>query len=148
MTWARWRLAVALVLFCGWVAWIGYQAVRQERGPVVSHAQLLRSAIDVIADVEANPDETAKERVKVVEVLWPPTDSQLKPGQDVSVVNIPSCDGFIGTGRYLLPLTPVDKDRFQIAGLPNTGEFARLRPTVYPDTAGVRRQVARFRQLD
>ena len=74
------RLVLALVLFAGWIGYLGYQVWTRPRTKkdditspplVLSRPQILASEIDIIGDV---PAASNKVTVTVVEVLYPPND--------------------------------------------------------------------------
>ena len=141
MTFARLRLGVALALFAGWVGWLGVQAFTRPRDPILSHAQFLVSTLDVIADVAADADGKPKPAVTVIRVHWP-ADAKVDP--PLEVANLPSCAGFVGPGRYVLPLVKRG-DKYQVAGPPRSPGFEPLgkfgQPVIYPATPEVLRQL-------
>ena len=67
MRFAKARLIVAFLALGAWVGYVAYQALAYGRFPVVSHAQLLVSTVDVIADVQADEQGRPKAVVHVVE---------------------------------------------------------------------------------
>ncbi len=140
MRFGKTRLAVALLALFVWVGYIAYQALAYGRFPVVSHAQLLISTVDVIADVEADADGRPKPVVHVVEVHWPVGKKELA-GQDLTVVNLPATEGFQGPGRYLLPLIADDGGTYFVAGLPRSPGFDHAVFFIYPDTPITRKQL-------
>ena len=58
-------LALAIVLFAGWLTWLGVQALGVKKPVVVSRAQLAVSQFDVEADLEQNPDGTLPKTIIV-----------------------------------------------------------------------------------
>ncbi|HEX4591968.1 MAG TPA: hypothetical protein VH120_18665 [Gemmataceae bacterium] len=98
MRFAKARLVVAVLFLFAWIGYVAYQAMAYGRFPVVSHAQLLISTLDVIADVKADADGRPEPVIHVVEVHWPPAKKVLAL-QDLTVLNLPIADGFQGAGR-------------------------------------------------
>jgi hypothetical protein len=141
MRFAKARLVVALLALFAWVGYIAYQALAYGRFPVVSHAQLLVSTVDVIADVEADARGRPMPVIHVVEVHWPAGKKALV-GQDLSVANLSMVDGFQGPGRYLLPLVADDAGTYFVAGLPKSPGFEHDSYFIYPDTPITRKQLA------
>ena len=141
MSFAKARLLVTFGLLAGWIGYIAYQALAFGRFPVVSHAQLLVSTLDVVADVAADADGRPEPKVHVVEVHWPAGQQQIAR-QDITVTNLPGAAGFQGAGRYILPLVPGEGGEYQVAGLPRSPGFdGRSAHFIYPDTPLTRRQL-------
>jgi hypothetical protein len=140
MRFAKARLIVAFIALGAWVGYVAYQAMAYGRFPVVSHAQLLVSAVDAIADVQADEQGRPKPTVHVVEVHWPTGKKELA-GQDLSVRNLGEAVGFIGPGRYVLPLIADDGGRYFVAGLPRSPGFEHTVFFIYPDIPIVRQQL-------
>lgn len=118
-------LAVAAVLFVGWIAWLGYTALTKSRAPTVSRAQAAVATVPVRAKLTTGTKSTeslheragrpgAKDArvlhgddnkpafvVTVVEQLTP-----AGPAKDaqIGVTNLPACGGYVGEGEYLLLL--------------------------------------------
>src|SRR4051812_4729368 len=97
-------LAVAVLLFAGWLTWLGIKAVRDSRPIVVSRAQLAVSQYDVEADLVANPDGTLPLGVRVARVRWAADDRKPPQDEEITVVNLAKAQGYRGKGSYLLPL--------------------------------------------
>src|SRR5262245_46247440 len=140
MTFAKVRLFVAVAFLLAWVGWLGHQAFSYGRFPVVSHAQLLISTLDVVADVAANDEGRPNPKVTVREVCWP-ADQTAVVGKDVVVANLPSATGFEGPGRYVVPLVRGEGGDYRVAGLPRSPGFDRQAYFIYPDTPITRRQL-------
>jgi hypothetical protein len=152
------RLVLALVLFAGWIGYLGYQVWTRPRTKkdditsaplVLSRPQILGSEVDIIGDV---PAESNQVTVTVAEVLSPP-NSSLKPGDKIQVLNTELADSekqpplyWSGPGRYLLLLRMLsDKKKYELAAIPPSPGFpfsGALEPPVrlYPDTPAVRAQ--------
>ena len=119
-------LAVAAVLFFGWLGWLAVTALTKSHEPVVSHAQAAAASVPVHVRLEAavpdreslllraTPNGQAVTPLKgkadkpafVIEVV-----EQLRPngpaaGTTIGVSNIDRCTGFTGPGEYLLLLNP------------------------------------------
>ena len=139
-------LAIAVLLFVGWLTWLGIKAVRDRHALVVSRAQLAISQYDVEVDLEANPDGSLPQGVRVVRVRWAADDRKPTQGEEITVVNIDKTQGYQGQGTYLLPLVRYkgrDKE-FEVAGLPLDPGYPPLheppKPRIYPATPGVLKQ--------
>src|SRR5262245_58020814 len=136
-------LAVAVLLFAGWLTWLGIQALRDRRPTVVSRAQLAVSEYDVEVDLAANPDGSLPMGVKVQRVRWPVASKEPPVGEEIAVVNLDKTQGYQGPGTYLLPLVRRGKD-YAIAGLPLDPGYPPLheppKPRIYPATPGVLKQ--------
>jgi hypothetical protein len=138
---AKARLLIAGLALFAWIGYVAYQALAFGRFPVVSHAQLLTSTLDVIADVSAGADGRPEPTIHVVEVHWPPGQRDLA-GKDLTVINFSSVMGFQGSGRYVLPLTGGKDGLYQVAGLPRSPGFDRAGAFfIYPDTPITRKQL-------
>jgi hypothetical protein len=99
----RLRLLIAVVLFVGWMSYLGYAALTKSRSPIVSRAQAAAAKFGVVAEVECAPDGKPLVRTKVVESL---TEGGPKPGTELLVPNLYDVRGFEGPGPYLLLLKP------------------------------------------
>src|SRR5262245_3005812 len=132
----RVRLAVAVVLFVGWLSWLGYAAMRKSPDPIVSHAQAAAAACAVVADVPG-PGTTAT----VVEKLW--GDS---PDGAITVSNLADVHGYGEPGKYLLYLVP-HGEGWRIVGQqrsPGNDLTGAGKPMVYPWTDDVRKQAEKL----
>jgi hypothetical protein len=136
MTGARFRLAIAAVLFLGWLGWLAYLAFTTTRPVVLSRPQLLVSTLDVIAQVSSR-DSAPDPDVVVEEVHWPPSRQAELVGHALTVTNLAACQGWTGPGIYILPLVS-DGAAYQVAGIPPSPGFiparADDRPRIYPKT--------------
>jgi hypothetical protein len=97
----RMRLFAAIVLFVGWMSFLGYAALTKSHSPVVSHVQAAAATLAVVAEVEANQEGKPVMQAKVIESLTP---GGPQPGTELHVLNLPDTRGFDGTGQYLLLL--------------------------------------------
>jgi hypothetical protein len=142
------RLAVAALLFAGWIGYLFYLVLTQPpRGPdgwwgvffpkpegrplLLSRPQFLVSELDVVAEV---PDEGDK--ITVDQVLYPPEEEGLR-GKTLTVINLDQCrsrtaDGdtgppseWTGPGRYLLPLRRPNpkKDEYEVVPIPPSAGY-------------------------
>ncbi len=109
----RMRLFAAIVLFVGWMSFLGYAALTKSRSPVVSHAQAAASALAVVAEVETDQEGKPVMRTKVIKSLTPDGP---QPGTELLVLNLPDTRGFDGAGQYLLLLRP---DSFFVQNMGN-----------------------------
>jgi hypothetical protein len=139
-------LAVAALLFIGWMIFLGTQALRKSKPVVVSRAQLLASQYEVEVDLPAPP--TDGEKVKVLTVAYQSDSSP--PGGEITVTNLGHTQGYAGPGAYLLPLVR-HGDKYEIAGYPADPGYPALleapKPRIYPLTEEVRRQHRQIRSL-
>jgi hypothetical protein len=142
MRFAKARLLIAVGLLFAWLGYIAYQALAVGRFPVVSHAQLLVSTLDVIAEVGAGEDGRPLAKAQVTEVHWPASQKRLG-GQEIEVTNLPGATGFEGPGLYILPLVRGEGGAYRVAGLPRSPGFDRFQPLylIYPVTALTRKQL-------
>jgi hypothetical protein len=143
MAFAKLRLLIAIALLLSWLGYLAHQALSVGRFPVVSHAQILVSTLDVIADVQTGADGKPVSNVVVHEVRWPSGQQKLV-GLTIDVTNLPdpSTNGFAGAGRYILPLVAGEGGTFRVAGLPRSPGFDGYRPCfIYPDTLVTRQQL-------
>jgi hypothetical protein len=137
------RLLVTIVLFAGWLGYLGYLVLCRPHEPgglagafegrplTLSRPQFLVSAVDVVARV---PDKGGDE-VVVEEVLYPREKAPVKAGDKIKVTNISRCrplrdpmmkdretpDDWTGPGTYLLPLQSdprQSKDTFEVTPTP------------------------------
>jgi hypothetical protein len=149
MSFARWRLVIALAAFVGWLSWLGYAVAYNfwRKPDIVSRAQLTEADVLVVAAVTTDDAGKPKSQARVVTRL-----SQGGPvaGDEIAVDNLPSAQppgkAFPGPGEYLIALNPVGADRksFRIAGLPRSPGYPPtqfVRPVVYPWTTDVQKQL-------
>lgn len=100
----RARLAVAAVLFVGWLG-ILLMLVLKTRDPVIlSRPQLLVSNVVIVAQVQDR--QGADATVTVKEILWSAdTDDALAVGEAIEVQNLTGTpSGWQGAQQYILPL--------------------------------------------
>jgi hypothetical protein len=138
---AVWRLLGAVVLFAGWVGYLGYLAATTRNPVVVSRPQLLVSNLDVVAHVESVDGEP---KVAIEEVLWPrDADSQKLVGASLDIVNLADSEGWKGAGSYILPLTRGPKDTYRITAIPRSPGYERqgFVTRIYPATPATRAQL-------
>ena len=141
MRFAKVRLVLAVALLAAWIGYIAYQALAFGRFPVVSHAQLLVSALDVIGEVRADESGQPQPQVRVDEVHWPSDRKELE-GRVIPVSNLPEATGFHGPGRYLLPLVAGENGQYRVAPLPRSPGFESAGVYfIYPDTPLTRKQL-------
>ena len=148
MTRARALLALAAVLFLGWLVWLGV-AVYQARWapdttPVVSRAQLTAATHLFVADVTIGDDGLPQNTAQVVEVI---RGDGVTAGQIVTVRNLhnarpPGAKEF-RSGPYLLAVVG-EGGNFAVAGLPRSPGYEATAPSVlviYPWSDGMRAQL-------
>jgi hypothetical protein len=142
------RLLLMIVLFGGWLAYLGYLVYTRPQTVggkplVLSRPQFLVSTLDVIGRVEDH------DKVTVVEVLYPAQGAPVKKGDVLSVEDFgsqPPPSGYSGPGEYLLPLLPLgpDKKRFRVTPIPPSPGYARGEARIYPVTA---QTLAQYREM-
>jgi hypothetical protein len=141
-------LLVAVVLFVGWVSWLGYLALTTSQPEVLSRPQFLASQLDIVADVsgdEAGPQAA----VTVEQVLWHAQEVPAPAvGAKIGVTNLPHVaapDGWTGPGRYLLPLR-LEANGYRIAPVLHSPGLARGhdRPRIYHATE---QTLAQYRKM-
>ena len=135
-------LAVAVLLFGGWLTWLGYRAWRDRQPVVVSRAQLALSQYDVEVKLSKNPDGTLPAGVTVERVRWAADDKKPAEKDQIRVSNLPQAQGYQGDGMYLLPLVRRG-DEYELAGLPFDPGYPHReppQPRIYPETPEVLKQ--------
>lgn len=156
------RLLLTVILFVGWLGYLGYLVVCRPHTPAglrgafegrpvtLSRPQLLVSSLDVIAEVT----DSKGAKVIVKEVLFP-KNAPVKAGDTIQVEHIDLCqpvpvpgakDGgsppdYSGPGDYLLPLQPIEKEdghHYQVVlpplspGFPSSSGVSVAPPRIYP----------------
>ncbi len=135
-------LAIAILLFVGWVAYLGVTALHNKQPTVVSRAQLAVSEYDVEADLAVEPGGLPT-KINVRSVLWAANAN--KPSGEITVANLPSAQGYVGPGTYILPLIRRGQD-YEVVEVPsNLDPGSPVRSPVpqfriYPKTDEVMRQ--------
>ena len=143
VSWARLRLALALLAFLGWVGYLAW-LTRGARSVVVSRSQVAAADHLVVARLRAGPDGRPAPEATVREVLARGGDSAPAEGP-LRVANLPEARGFAGEGDYLLPLSGAG-GRYLLTPPPRSpGYEAPQRPWVYPWTESVREQLRHLR---
>lgn len=134
----RWAFGIALSLFVTWVGWLSWQAMHVARPTIVSSAQLAVAQYDVECDLVGN---TPSPDVEIRSVRW--SIDQNPPTGRIRIENLKQCQGYVGTGTYLVPLVRRGEG-YWVAGLPldpggrpNLGSEG---PRIYPITPSVLRQ--------
>jgi hypothetical protein len=135
-------LAIAALLFGGWIAYLGVEASRKSKPVIVSRAQLLAAQYDVEADLDLGPDGKLPESVTVRSVLY--GVDQTLPADEITIGNISQAIGYSRPGTYLLPLVRKGKKAYEVATVPLDPGYPPGRdpppPRIYPLTAEVRLQ--------
>src|SRR3954454_15395083 len=85
------RFVLTLVLFAGWLGYLGYlvwsRPLTESNYPlVVSRPQLMTSDIDVVAQID-----DPKEKVEVKAILWPRRGPPIKVGDKLDIREIEKC---------------------------------------------------------
>lgn len=140
-------LAVAALLFAGWVSWLGYLALTTTRPEVLSRPQFLASQLDIVADIDGS-GEHAEAAVTVADVLWHAQEvTKPEKGERLTVVNLPHVsDGWTGPGRYILPLTR-EGTQYRVAPVLHSPGLSRAhdRPRIYHATTQTLEQYHKMR---
>jgi hypothetical protein len=142
------RLILTVILFLGWLCYLGYLVVCRPHTPgglrgafegrplTLSRPQFLVSTLDVIADVSGEKGE----KVVVKEVLFPKSGASVSAGETIQVEGIDRCRAvpdplakeadpppdYSGPGLYLLALqapNPDDPHRFEVVPTPPSPGF-------------------------
>jgi hypothetical protein len=140
------RLILAAGLFAAWIGYLAYLAVTAgtqpitREGPIIlSRPQFLVSDLDVIAQIDEMKDPPAPTQVTVVDVVW----SKPQPGQErvLHVTNLSACQGWVGPGRYILPLRKLDEHTYEVAPIPPSPGTDHHAPRIYLLTVQTREQL-------
>jgi len=150
MKFARMRLALAAILFVGWLVYLGYLALGHTKPVVVSHAQLMVASFLVKAEVALDESGKPKPEVRILESLGRNklTTETIKV-DNLADARLPGGKPLAGAGTYLLLLEPVNPGlpeladvRFRIVGAQTgSGNDTRSRLLIYPWTPDVERQM-------
>lgn len=160
MTAAKIRLAVAAVLFVGWMSWLGYLAATSGDAIVLSRPQLLVSSAHITAKLTAAQDSaTPSTAVTVQKIHWAPgTHDNLKEGAELTISNLESCgraQGWQGSGLYILPLLRTENGSYVITPTPPSPGYIALpdprnthdpRLRIYPETPHTLRQLEKIEE--
>ena len=135
-------LILAAAAFAGWIGWLAYLAATASRPTVLSRPQILLAAYDVLAEVRAGSDGPAPE-VTVREVYWPAGDPERLQGRPVTVHDLPRTaeDGWKGPGLYLLPLSRIDDQVYQVVAVPPSPGYKLGQHLIYAITEQNKRPV-------
>jgi len=149
MTGAKVRLAVAGLLFFGWLVYLGYLVLTKTNPVVVSRSQVMAATHFVLADVTVDPSTGHPNRtVTVVRDLRPvgtPITGTITV-MNIKDARIAGAGDFTAGGPFLLPLTPLAsaKDTYELTPPPRSpGGDPTLRPRPWAyrwDAPGVQRQ--------
>lgn len=142
----RLRFAAAMVLFLGWLGWLGVAVLEKGKHPVVSRAQLTAATHVVVAELTVGPDGLPATTARVVETLSGPA---IPADTMVEVMNLPSAlppgaGQFPGPGLYLVPVVG-EGSTYRVAGLPSSPGYdaaTPARPAVYVWDDATRAQLA------
>ena len=148
-------LVITALAFFGWLGWLGYLAFDKAKPAVVSRSQVLAATHFVVVKITLDREGWPTPDVQVVQDLRPkaaPLGGKIRvrnlktgrmPGQSYPPDWKPDVE-------YLLPLTRVSEDEFELTGQPPApGEVREKReqakPWVYPWASDdVRRQFDRL----
>ncbi len=138
MTRRRRLLALAVVLFAGWIGYLAFLALTNSHAVVLSRPQFLVADLWVVADV----DDLDKP-VKVADVAFAKGDAPEK-GNTIEVRNLSACkEDWKGPGRYILPLTH-DATGYYVTAIPRSPGYGPPVPQfrIYADTPETGAQLA------
>jgi hypothetical protein len=137
---AKFRLAVAVCLFVGWIGWLAYLVATTHNPVIISRPQFIVADLWVRGKLDGDGN-SPKATLVVGEVLWASdkqdlglVDKQItvqyldKVGKDL---------GWAGPGDYLLPLQKnkdAKKAGFRLAALPTSPGFSPAFQLIDPGT--------------
>lgn len=145
---ARLRLVFAAAAFALWIGWLALLAFTTGKPIVLSRPQFLVANLDILAELE-EVDGRPDVQVHVVAVAWTAPDDALVPPNRLAIPNLAFVShesGWIGPGRYLLPLVRNGND-VRVASIPPSPGYAGGPPRIYPATPTVLEQHRRLRHL-
>jgi hypothetical protein len=119
MTYPRLRLAVAVLLFVGWLGFLAYLVTRTRDAVILSRPQLLETELIVVAEVKEKDGKPLPD-VTVKETLW--SGVKEKAATTLHLAALPettSALGWRGAGDYILPLVKTENG-YDIASLPRS----------------------------
>jgi hypothetical protein len=145
---AKLRLAIAILLFGGWLGFLAYLALLKANPVVVSRWQMMAATHAVVAQITLDSDGRPKVTAHVEQVFPEASHDGPAVGQDLELpglpkAHLPSGKPFTaGEGRYLIPLTKEAGNQFRVVALPpSPGYDFSSRLLIYPWTPDVERQV-------
>jgi hypothetical protein len=131
---ARLRLLLAAVLFAVWIGYLGSLAWATRSPITLSRAQFLVSTLDVVAELEVDPEHPTRPRsqVKILRVHWPESARATLTDAVILVTNLDDCTGWTGqAGAYILPLVKSGPD-YRVAAVPPSPGFEGVLLRIYP----------------
>ena len=155
MSFARIRLFISVMLFFGWLAWLGVAVSQKGTVQIISSAQLTAATHVVVGTVTLDASGRADPKVQIREVL-----RSLDADKIQGVITIERVDKCVtplpvngsrdlAAGDYLFLLIK-DGSTFRVAGLPRSpGVEASMpeRPIAYPWTDDVKAQLRKWKLL-
>lgn len=111
MTFPKVRVAVSAILFLLWIGFLCYLVARTRDVVILSRPQLLAADLVVLADIKeqnGRPDPI----LRIDKVLWAERQEDCGlAGQIMAVPDLVDCleQGWRGPGRYLVPLSRLDR---------------------------------------
>lgn len=136
-------LALSIILFVGWMAYLINLALTRRHPTIISRPQILVSQVIIVAHVEG--DDAPHDEAKVKSILFPENAIKgIKEGETIRVANLSqSAKNWIGAGDYLLPLEKTD-DVFFVTPIPRSPGFypagANAKPLIYRWTREIEEQ--------
>jgi hypothetical protein len=142
---SAWRLALAAVLFAGWIGYLGWLAATATQPIVLARPQFLAADLYVVAEVPEDPKTPGQpaQEVTVMKQVWP---AEAAPKKTIRVRNLNHLDAaerWQGAGEYVLALSKTrdGPDVFEVTPLPRTPGFGGGPGRIYPSTPATRRQL-------
>jgi hypothetical protein len=115
-------LGIAVVLFAGWMTFLGFKAIRARAPVILSRSQLVHSTTVIEAELNLDASGQLPLSVKVGRILCSNVGDPV--GDTLMLSNLRWVDGFDGNGAYLIPLRRKGTV-FEVAGLPIDPGFPR-----------------------
>ena len=134
-------LALTAGLFLAWMGCLVFLVVTKRVPVILSRPQVFVAELEVSAQVERLGGP-----ITISEVLGGLPMNGVREGASLKVANLDECLGWIGPGRYLVPLTREDSRSFQVTAIPPSLGYTGGRPQIYPDTPKTRAQLQHLLQ--
>ncbi|MFO0968616.1 MAG: hypothetical protein U0793_23920 [Gemmataceae bacterium] len=126
MTYPRLRLAVATILFLGWIGFLAFLVVRTRDPVILSRPQFLKADAVVVVDLAEKNGVPATE-VTLKETLWQAEGKEAIPTalRLAAVADIGPDQGWRGPGEYIVPLR-LGSTGYEIPPIPWSPGFSPL----------------------
>src|SRR5437899_5806627 len=108
MTRAKLRLAVAAVLFLGWIGYLAYLVAVSRHPVILSRPPFLVSNLYVVAKLTGDADKHPDKTIRIQEIIWA-ADEKDEPAKDADITvklldQVDAKQGWEGPDSYILPL--------------------------------------------